>query len=472
VSPGSKKGSGPPEKKAESGDAEDEKDSEGDAEQEDKPKGKQPPKPFVKGGEQEDDGTPPKEADEPATTDRMDEPEFYRDDLQAYYDMRIGAGDSQPAAVKAVKKRFGVKRVEVTPTGEVRSPGVIDDPDPPEPPAAAPPEDGDEPPPEGDEEEEQDAPPSPPPKEKAESVDELWLHYLDETEHPIPDFEQWVLDAHSELAEELTGWTYPIADKLSLRGAIEALEEGSRWEKLRERNAARNAAARYAKFNRLVNMRPHEIREHLRSGALRETLERTRRTKTEGIRLGIDAARKVMRLKALPIEEWVEGDWQWANRAMRYIERTLRNQGPLVTEDGRPTRKLLALRAWGHNPGAHTISESEVRELIEHDLVRVIDPHATGQPVQVVEKYDGRKRPRYHRLQKGRKKLSDEERSRCMGAKAVWHHGPQGQATPAVWKSVVDGDTWYVTNTHRAYNIASTLDGAIERYHSFIKSTA
>jgi len=59
-----------------------------------------------------------------------------------------------------------------------------------------------------------------------------------------------------------------------------------------------------------------------------------------------------------------------------------------------------------------------------------------------------------------------------MQRKAVWHHGPKGSETPAVWKSVVNGKTWYVTNTHRAYNVTGTLKGTIKRFHEFIRSTA
>jgi hypothetical protein len=86
--------------------------------------------------------------------------------------------------------------------------------------------------------------------------------------------------------------------------------------------------------------------------------------------------------------------------------------------------------------------------------------------------YEGAKGPMWKTLEKNKVKLSDEERAEVMKQKAVWHHGPNGEATPAVWKAVVDGVKWYVTNTHRAFNVRPTLAGAISRYHKFIKSTA
>ena len=80
----------------------------------------------------------------------------------------------------------------------------------------------------------------------------------------------------------------------------------------------------------------------------------------------------------------------------------------------------------------------------------------------------------FKQLQKNKVDLTPKERKIVMDKKAVWHHGPKGEETAAVWKSI-DPKTkkvTYITNTHRAYNTASTLKGAIGRYHSFIKGTA
>lgn len=80
----------------------------------------------------------------------------------------------------------------------------------------------------------------------------------------------------------------------------------------------------------------------------------------------------------------------------------------------------------------------------------------------------------FQQLKKNKVALSDKERQQCLDDDAVWHHGPGGQPSPAVWKSVdpKTKKTTYVTNTHRAFNTAPTLKGAIGRYHSFIKGTA
>lgn len=79
----------------------------------------------------------------------------------------------------------------------------------------------------------------------------------------------------------------------------------------------------------------------------------------------------------------------------------------------------------------------------------------------------------YATLKKNKKPLSDEEREQVMKADAVWHKGPKGEATPAVWKSVnKDGKSTYITDTHRAFAAEKSLKAAISKYHSFIKGTA
>lgn len=82
------------------------------------------------------------------------------------------------------------------------------------------------------------------------------------------------------------------------------------------------------------------------------------------------------------------------------------------------------------------------------------------------------KAPEMKTLKSHKVQLTDDERKTVMDADAVWHHGPNGEATPAVWKSVVKGKTWFVTNTHRLYQCKPSLKGAISAYHKVVKQTA
>jgi hypothetical protein len=80
----------------------------------------------------------------------------------------------------------------------------------------------------------------------------------------------------------------------------------------------------------------------------------------------------------------------------------------------------------------------------------------------------------FQTLKKHAKPLTPDERKKCMDTDTVWHFSHLKSPTPAVWKSIhpKSGKTTFITNTHRAYNTAPTLKGAIGRYHTFIKSTA
>lgn len=89
---------------------------------------------------------------------------------------------------------------------------------------------------------------------------------------------------------------------------------------------------------------------------------------------------------------------------------------------------------------------------------------------------------KFKKLEKYKVPLTDEERKEVFKQDAVWHYGfskdpntgREVKKVSAVWKSKdpKTGKFTYVTNTHRAWNKASTLKGAIKRYHVFIKGTA
>ncbi len=94
-----------------------------------------------------------------------------------------------------------------------------------------------------------------------------------------------------------------------------------------------------------------------------------------------------------------------------------------------------------------------------------------NEEILLMEKRSGDK---FKKLEKNKVPLTDEERAEVMDKDATWHFSPGHKPSPAVWKSVdpKTKEVTYITHTHRAYNTAPTLKGAISRYHNFIKGTA
>lgn len=87
---------------------------------------------------------------------------------------------------------------------------------------------------------------------------------------------------------------------------------------------------------------------------------------------------------------------------------------------------------------------------------------------------ESKKKSELEKLEDNKIPLTDDERKKVMDADAVWHFSPSNKPSPAVWKSKnpKTGKITYITNSHRAYNTATTLKGAITRFHDFIKGTS
>ena len=84
------------------------------------------------------------------------------------------------------------------------------------------------------------------------------------------------------------------------------------------------------------------------------------------------------------------------------------------------------------------------------------------------------KKSKFEKLKNNKVPLTDEEREKVMTAKAVWHHGPNGEETPAVWKSKdkKTGKVTYACHTHRLYQTAKSLGAAINKFHKYVKQSA
>jgi hypothetical protein len=112
----------------------------------------------------------------------------------------------------------------------------------------------------------------------------------------------------------------------------------------------------YRRWKKLVNMSPQEIQQFLDSdGGKVAGLSRKQASNagSDGgaITSGRDSARAIIRMKQKPFAEWDADDMKWMRKQISFISRMSGNPGKLRDENGKPTRKLLSLRVWGHNPG-------------------------------------------------------------------------------------------------------------------------
>lgn len=69
-----------------------------------------------------------------------------------------------------------------------------------------------------------------------------------------------------------------------------------------------------------------------------------------GISSGVQSAEWIAKMKKTPVKDWTPEMWKWAGKQVSFVSRMKGNDGPLRDENGEPTRKLLSLLIWGHNP--------------------------------------------------------------------------------------------------------------------------
>lgn len=138
--------------------------------------------------------------------------------------------------------------------------------------------------------------------------------------------------------------------------------------------------------------------------------------------------------------------------------------------DGKPDSAFpaTALRA-GMQVEREHVTDPRMRKEIAKD--HLTEDRRYYQKLRRMEKTATKKQSLYDKLKAAATPLTPEERAIVMARGAVWHHGPNGAESPAIRKSVVDGETTYWCATHRAWDRAPTLAGAIQKF-KFIKTTA
>ena len=137
--------------------------------------------------------------------------------------------------------------------------------------------------------------------------------------------------------------------KFDTPGERERLKEADAAEIDDEKRALRK------EWEKLVNMSAKELSDFIDSEEGEEAgLSRKEAGKAgaggEKIKSGRDSARAIVRMLERPMSKWTDNDWEWAGRQVNFINRMKGAKGPTKDEKGRPTRKTLALKIWGHDP--------------------------------------------------------------------------------------------------------------------------
>lgn len=140
----------------------------------------------------------------------------------------------------------------------------------------------------------------------------------------------------------------------SLKNTYSSMTPGQS-SSIKEENEEKNKED-YRRWKKLVNMSSAEIQSFLDSqdgkvAGLSRKEAANAGTGGGKITSGRDSARAIIRMKNKPFSEWDESDMKWMRKQISFISRMSGNPGKLKDENGRPTRKLLSLKVWGHNPG-------------------------------------------------------------------------------------------------------------------------
>lgn len=157
--------------------------------------------------------------------------------------------------------------------------------------------------------------------------------------------------------------------------------------------------------------------------------------------------------RVFPFDVFIGDEWHPIRSAS-----DMEDIGPMAAEAGHDAVILRGIRSewtsWGN------------------EEVLVLPTHHEFSGEREASVRTAKRKSHFEVLKENKVDLTPEEREKVMDAKAVWHFGKDGGPSPAIWKSVVDGKTYYVCNTHRAYQDRRSLDAAIRIFHDFIKDTA
>ena len=137
------------------------------------------------------------------------------------------------------------------------------------------------------------------------------------------------------------------------RVSISSLEESM----LEEGKLTDEQRAKYKRWRELVNMTPSALRKfkETQTTAGKKTASKypglkPSEARSQGISSGVQSANWILKMKETPVAQWTPEMWRWCGKQISFISRMKGNDGPLYDSKGNPTRKLLSLKIWGHNP--------------------------------------------------------------------------------------------------------------------------
>lgn len=110
----------------------------------------------------------------------------------------------------------------------------------------------------------------------------------------------------------------------------------------------------FSTWRELVNVPSPVLRRFLARWGRVAGLSRASAT-VQGIRSGRDSARAILRMRAKRTSAWTASDWDWARRQIAFVRRMAAGRGVLWKPNGQPSRRLLSLVLWGHDPDGSAV---------------------------------------------------------------------------------------------------------------------
>ena len=105
----------------------------------------------------------------------------------------------------------------------------------------------------------------------------------------------------------------------------------------------------YREWKELVNMTSRELEDFMYSPDGFLAGMDPEEAQARGIKSGQESARWLLRMKAKPYRKWTDEEKEWMRRQVSFIKRMRGIKAPYY-KNGKPTRLLLALKIWGHDP--------------------------------------------------------------------------------------------------------------------------